>query len=244
MTGDKPPAEPADMTRGYGMEVPHLTDRQMLDYWSGALPTELERAADEHVAACDRCAGRVRRAAALLRALGNWTAAAAGQDRAAGRVAAALAAAERAACDQPEQLGRLVHWRREMEGRAEAALRVTIGDAARFIIEGLDAVVRPGTEMQLAYAAPHIRTRGPARQRVVIKSAGVEVGCVVATGSTITVELHRGCGSGRRPLVLLIPQKSPETPQIREPGETPTGVCAEFRDVPPGRYLVLIEPAR
>jgi len=221
----------------------NLDNERLAAYVAGALAEADELACDRHAAVCVDCARRLSEALVLDSAVAGWNARSHGRALALARLDSALAAAEGEATD-PAWLSRLRRWRHDLQGRAEAALRVVTGDVPEMILGGLDGMWRSGTAWDLAYAKVPERTRGigaAARAtEVVVESNMRSVGHLAVDGSAVTATLTIP-ESARAPLVMLVPEAGAK-PIIREPKWTGRAYEARFENVPAGRYLMVFEP--
>ena len=235
----------------------HTSDEELLDYYEEKLPESRQQWIEEHLAVCDACTGLARSVYTFNETWNAWTAAGHGQAYYEEYIQEAL---RRAETSQPQWRARLQRWRQRWGGRGEAALRVVTeatSSAARAVAEGVDALSRRGSTwrlqpvplMQSAFA---IRGEASPATDVAVFATGTDESDEVqaritvraALSGEVKVRVDNLQDDAQAPLVLLIATSPPAASVLVERvSRQASGYwIAHFREVPPGEYLVVIEP--
>jgi hypothetical protein len=233
----------------------HIRDEELLDYYEEKLPDTQQRLIEEHLARCDDCTRTAREVYAFHETWDSWTAAEHGRIHFEELVRGALYQAESL---RPEWRARLQRWRRRWGGLGEAVLRVVTeatADAGRVVAEGLDSLSRPGSAWRLnpvTTAAYGIRGETPETDVALFASAALEgeaqaqITVRAAQSGEVKVRVDHLADASGAPLVLLVDTAAGGAPSVLvERVKWKEGAdygLAHFRDVPPGEYLVVIEP--
>lgn len=164
--------------------------------------------------------------------------------------------------DNPAWRARLAHWQTHRQGKAEAAARLVLEAAdrtAQLLTEGLEALTTSGQAWSFALGAAPVRVRGrlgaaPVRVRgrgaqgqapvPLTLQARLQVREATAGTRDLQLQVEALPSHQPPPLVLLIPIDTETLPLVAELMPTSDGMSfvARFREVPPGEYLIAVEP--
>jgi hypothetical protein len=232
----------------------HYSRTELEAYFDGGLTAARETQIEEHLAVCDACTTLSREVFAASGVLENWTARAHGEAYVREALGAAL---ERAEARESPLRDRIVRWRTDWAGLAEAAIRLVVDApraASQLATAQVTALVRPGATLQLAPAGIP-RTRGAIRVRGAVRTRGAagsgrQQGSDVAPvldvrrdGDAVLVRLANLGPAARVPVVMLVSLDRPGEYQSQEAARTPSGIhVARFNKPGHGSYLVVVEP--
>lgn len=239
-------------------EKPHLTIEDLVDYFDKGVSADLEERIEIHIARCDDCAERARRAHALCGTWANWNAKSHRQALRRAMVEKSLAEAGSQSQEHiPEWKRRLERWREVSAGLAEGVVEIVMSparDATRIITEGMEALIRPGAGWRFSPQAAYPVVRGVGGERRPCKiavaenpegmRASVKIEEPPRAGREIVVYMDRPPRARDLPIVLLISTVGDPGREIRIRQMEPqaVGLLARFEDVPDGDYILAIEP--
>lgn len=221
---------------------------ELVDYFDGLLPSERQRAIEEHLADCPACVERGRMARSFLEKWSQLSAARHGASYWRDRAEAALESLSTSGASD-WVLHRLRVWARLWRGAAEIA--VLLEGGASFGIETVASLVRSGSPVRLSPAPASIRVRGTPVDG--IRSVAVEaqaqhvrVELTEAEASqSVTVTVGSLMPGNRVPLVVLMPLDEGSSPVLLQmkPGPAARQFTAHVGDVRAGNCLLLVEPS-
>lgn len=236
-------------------ESTHTHDDELLDYFAEKLPEQHGQQLEEHLAICDVCTTRARAVYAFHDLWERWTAAAHGRAYQQELVNRALRDAE---ASSTEWKKRLRQWRIRWRGLGEAALQVVMNlkaGAGEVVARGVDALNRPGSAWMLRPVLQPAFVRGDLVEgqdvaefttTAVANNPTARVIVRAAQRSEITIRIDGIERIEDAPLALLIavdPARE-QQPRVAEAVQA-TGASyflARFTDVPPGAYMIVVEP--
>ncbi|MCK6554922.1 hypothetical protein L6Q96_10135 [Candidatus Binatia bacterium] len=233
----------------------HASLDDLLDLFEARLADQRERAVEEHIAECAECTRLARQVYAGEIVVGGWTAGKHG--RAQLRAVFARALADTAAQPGTAWSGRLERWHRRWSDAAEAAARVVIeGTAAagRVLAVGLDALSRPGSDWHFSPEPQAVPVRGATDETTdsavlttPVSAGGLRARVAVIGGDEgeIAVRVDDAPPGAPLPIVLLV-DSAAAVPAVRvaalERQPDTSYAVARFEDLPPGDYVVALEP--
>lgn len=138
---------------------------------------------------------------------------------------------------------RIRAWREDSHARMKTAWRVILGphsSVTRILDPGIDRLIASGQAATAALVGYQPVLRSPVRTR---GSVGVPRGAmeINATGNEIEIRIPAG-KANELPLVLLAPVDESGEPRLRPFSLAESLWTARFRNVPPGDFLLAIEP--
>ncbi len=230
------------------MKDEHPSFEQILGYVSGRMTDEESFALETHIATCPDCARRAKAHFFIKQHVddlwGSWTATRHAEEFVRARLRETLVRGDL----RPGVRERLSAWVDEVPARLAAALDLAIDTARRTarVASGALEGLRP-TEGFLEFlpAPAPVRVRGQA------ESAALAVEAVGPPRARVTVDpvaqrvlVRMEFTESPWPLVILIPQGEGKVvvSEFRHLADT-RQLLAEFEDMPPGEYLLLLEKA-
>jgi hypothetical protein len=155
--------------------------------------------------------------------------------------------------DDPAWRARLARWQTHWAGKAQAAVRLVVEQAARVVTEGLEALTTPGNRWDFALVSESARvlgedrdvSQGTAEPRPEAPQVSIQVGQASREATRrIRVSVRALPAQPVPPLVLLIPATAGGVPQMAAlaPRQGSAWFVADFRNVPQGDYLLAFEP--
>ncbi len=230
----------------------HFSSDVLLDYIGGTLGDDFEDQVERHIAQCAQCASVARDATVfskLIEMPAEYHAALVSRASIEGVLGKALA-------QVPVGLRpRIEAWLEMWSGKAEGALQITtnfVDGVASVVAESIDAFVRDGSEWSFQpVAATAVRGPGDEGSALLTTASvpGVGRARVAVQGgesTDLTVRIDQAPEDATLPLVALTgrSQDGKELLRIASIVEDPdTGYrTVRFADIPPGNYIVAIEP--
>lgn len=226
----------------------HLTQEKALNYICGTIADDELYETDRHLAACDQCAGRVRTLRRLRAdfetAWDSWTARSHVRTDLNVRIAGALSRAADSAASAGLRT-RIDSWRKKIRFKAEAALKVIVNRtevSANIIYQGLEDLFRPDSMFKFSPVGSMVKGIAetlPARVSIRADGTPWAQVNVDAQAGNITVQL--GGPAEPLPLILLLPSSGAREPMVGELRKEEGYFSTEFKNVPGGEYILLIE---
>jgi hypothetical protein len=244
----------------------HISREELMDYVAELLPEEREAEIDLHLAACDDCAVTASQTRAMSVIWDNWTLRTHAEAHRQVRLAEIL---NQIPGLDAQQRGWLERWLQATLGRATAAARLILDAAsqtAELVTEGLEAITLAASPWRLSLVGVQANqlSRGSATStgRDLSQSAApdvpqvsMQVGQAQPGGPWPILVRIEGLTREQQqanPRVLLIPTgvkapplaRVPQAPSTPARSGSPSNVAfALFEEVPPGEYLVVVEPS-
>ena len=227
----------------------HLTQQHAIDYISEKMEEDMLFSADLHLATCERCVGRVR-ALRLLRAnldkiWDSWSAASHAGAYIEAQIAQALSGAAEAA-KSPALRDRMQSWLGKIQMKAETALGIVLDTSNRtadIVSEGLGAMSRPNSILSFQPVRVSVAGTGEkAPSSISVRADGPPWAQVNVNTLSRTVTVEFELRKEPWPLLLFMSKTRDRAPVIGELKKQNGYLFAEFRDVPDGEYVLLVEP--
>jgi hypothetical protein len=238
------------MTRNdEGQIMEHLTQGQALNYILQKMDEEMLFEVDQHLATCNRCVERVR----ALRTLqanfdvvwDSWTAKSHGEAYIRERLADALSQAAELV-ESGEYQNRIKSWFEKIQVKAEAALGIILDSSKRvaeIMYEELEGLSRPDSILQfqpVRLSTEGIGEKAPAR--ISVRAAGPPWAQVEVDALTGNITIEFDDYKKPWPLIILLPKSREQKPIVEILRRQENYLFAEFKGIPDGEYLLLIEP--
>ncbi len=241
------------------LKRPHITTAELIEYFDKDLLEDEEDQLELHLARCEECAQRARKASALSDVWEQWSAKTYSEAFLRAVIRNALESAAVGELEDDTWKERILRWHSAAAGLAEGAVRVAIEaarNASQIVTEGMENLLRREAAWQFNLQTEPVAVRGPASGRKAPPKIAVAKGTDASLARVkvedhddktreIVISVNLFPRNKPAPLVMLTTIESrgkgkPRILQMRRQGQ---GLIARFKDLPAAEFLVVLEPS-
>jgi hypothetical protein len=226
----------------------HIPPETLLDYIEDRVPDDRAFEVEEHLSGCKPCMRLIRQLGQAASLIDDWSATRHGAAVARAAISAALASAAHDPRGE-RWAGRLDRWNRVFAARAQGIARVAVDETRRaglVLGAGLESLLTPGgwefvpVAKARGAAVKVLQVRGHPESRVAVTEGTTKDG---RKFETVTVSLPQALTGPEPPLAMAIDASRPEAYWVAELREEGGFMKAVFLELPPGEYILILEPS-